>query len=57
MTRLWNDPADFADEMIDGFVAANTRYVRRVPGGVVRSTAVCSGWVRSPDETRDIFDL
>ena len=34
MTRLWNDPADFADEMIAGFVAANERYVRRVPGGV-----------------------
>lgn len=45
MTRLWNDPADFADEMIDGFVAANTRYVRRVPGGVVRSTAVPAGHV------------
>ncbi|GAA4489733.1 dihydroxyacetone kinase family protein [Microbacterium panaciterrae] len=39
MTRLWNDPADFADEMIDGFVAANERHVRRVPGGVVRSSA------------------
>jgi dihydroxyacetone kinase len=38
MTRLWNDPADFADEMIAGFVAANERYVRRVTGGVVRST-------------------
>lgn len=38
MTRLWNDPADFADEMIDGFVAANVGIVRRVPGGVVRST-------------------
>lgn len=38
MTRLWNDPADFADEMIDGFVAANGRHVRRVTGGVVRST-------------------
>ncbi len=23
MTRLWNDPADFADEMIDGFRRAN----------------------------------
>ena len=22
MTRLWNNPADFADEMVDGFVAA-----------------------------------
>ena len=40
MTRLWNEPAAFADEMIDGFVAANRRYVRRVPGGVVRSTLV-----------------
>lgn len=39
MTRLWNDPVDFADEMIVGFAAANRRYVRRVPGGVVRSTA------------------
>ncbi|SMH40479.1 homodimeric dihydroxyacetone kinase [Rathayibacter oskolensis] len=39
MTRLYNDPSDFADEMIDGFVAANRRFVRRVQGGVVRSTA------------------
>ncbi len=38
MTRLFNDPHDFADEMIDGFVAANRSRVRRVPGGVVRST-------------------
>lgn len=45
MTRLWNDPADFADEMIDGFVAANERYVRRVPGGVVRRTVVPEGQV------------
>lgn len=45
MTRLWNDPADFADEMIAGFVAANERYVRRVPGGVVRSTVVLDGQV------------
>ena len=45
MTRLWNDPADFADEMIDGFVAANGRSVRRVTGGVVRSTVVPDGQV------------
>jgi dihydroxyacetone kinase len=45
MTRLWNDPADFADEMIAGFVAANERYVRRVSGGVVRSTVVPDGQV------------
>ncbi|WP_127819530.1 dihydroxyacetone kinase family protein, partial [Microbacterium sp. CPCC 204701] len=45
MTRLWNDPADFADEMIAGFVAANERYVRRVTGGVVRSTTSPAGQV------------
>ena len=31
MTRLWNDPADFREELIDGFVAAYGRLVRRVP--------------------------
>lgn len=45
MTRLWNEPADFADEMIAGFVAANERYVRRVQGGVVRSTVSPRGQV------------
>ncbi|MDQ1218397.1 dihydroxyacetone kinase family protein [Microbacterium arborescens] len=45
MTRLWNDPADFADEMIDGFVAANARYVRRVTGGVVRTAPAPEGRV------------
>jgi dihydroxyacetone kinase len=38
MTRLWNDPVDFADEMLDGFVRANRRWVRKVTGGVSRST-------------------
>lgn len=38
MTRLFNEPADFADEMIDGFVAASSRWVQAAPGGVVRST-------------------
>lgn len=45
MTRLWNDPADFAEEMIDGFVAAHAAYVRRVPGGVVRRTGARAGQV------------
>ena len=45
MTRLFNDPADFADEMIEGFVAANSAQVRRVTGGVVRSTASTPGSV------------
>jgi dihydroxyacetone kinase len=45
MTRLFNDPVEFADEMIDGFVAANKNQVRRVPGGVVRSTRTPEGTV------------
>jgi dihydroxyacetone kinase len=31
MTRLYNDPANFRQELIDGFVAAYARLVRRVP--------------------------
>ena len=45
MTRLYNEPSAFADEMIEGFVAANTRYVRAVPGGVARSTVSPAGQV------------
>ena len=45
MTRLFNEPSDFADEMIDGFVAANQRWVRRVHGGVVRATRSAPGRV------------
>ena len=45
MTRLFNDPVAFADEMIDGFVAANALQVRRVAGGVVRSTVSDPGSV------------
>jgi len=45
MTRLFNDPVAFADEMIDGFVAANSAQVRRVTGGVVRSTVSTPGTV------------
>ncbi|MGO2660792.1 dihydroxyacetone kinase family protein [Mycetocola reblochoni] len=44
MTRLFNEPADFADEMIAGFVAAASRWVQAAPGGVVRST-------RAPEPT------
>ncbi len=44
MTRLFNDPDDFLDELVEGFVAASGRWVRAVPGGVVRST-------RSPEPT------
>jgi len=45
MTRLFNDPADFADEMVDGFVAANQDRVRRVHGGVARATTSPAGTV------------
>jgi len=45
MTRLYNDPADFADEATEGFVAANERWVRRVHGGVARSTTSPDGTV------------
>ena len=38
MTRLFNEPAAFADEMIEGFAASHGRWVKRVPGGVVRNT-------------------
>ncbi len=38
MTRLFNEPAAFAQEMIAGFAAANARWVMPVRGGVVRST-------------------
>lgn len=36
MNYVLNDPADFADEATEGFVAANRDLVRRVPGGVAR---------------------
>ena len=45
MTRLFNDPADFADEAADGFVLANQRWVRRVHGGVARATTSPDGTV------------
>jgi dihydroxyacetone kinase len=31
MTRIYNDPTEFKDQMIDGFVAAYSRYVKKVP--------------------------
>ncbi|MDQ1057248.1 dihydroxyacetone kinase phosphoprotein-dependent L subunit [Arthrobacter globiformis] len=45
MTLIFDNPADFADEALDGFVAANRGYVVRVDGGVVRSTEMTSGQV------------
>ncbi|MGO4245951.1 dihydroxyacetone kinase family protein [Paenarthrobacter sp. RAF54_2] len=45
MTRLFNEPAAFADEMIEGFVASHGRWVRRVSGGIARSTRSTPGTV------------
>ena len=45
MSHIFNDPADFVDEMIDGLVAASGRWLRRVPGGVARAQAPAPGTV------------
>ncbi|WP_415854798.1 dihydroxyacetone kinase family protein [Sinomonas sp. G460-2] len=45
MAYLFNDPSDFADELTAGFIAAYPRWVRKVPGGVARSTASKPGTV------------
>lgn len=45
MTYLFNQPSAFANELIEGFVAANADKVRQVPGGVVRSTRSKQGTV------------
>ncbi|MFB7762968.1 dihydroxyacetone kinase family protein [Streptomyces xiamenensis] len=45
MTRLFNDPAAFADEALAGFVAAHRRWVRPVTGGVVRAGGTPAGQV------------
>jgi len=38
MTYLVNEAEDFADQALDGLVAAHGGYVRKVHGGVVRAT-------------------
>lgn len=45
MTRLFNDPARFTDDMITGFAAAHPEHVRAVPGGVVRARPTPEGKV------------
>ena len=37
MTKLFNDPARFTEDMLVGFLDANSAYVAGVPGGVVRA--------------------
>ena len=45
MSYLLNDPSDFADEMVEGFVSAHPDLVRRVEGGVARRTRTPGGQV------------
>ncbi len=45
MTRLFNDPATFTEDMLAGFLDANAHYVSGVPGGVVRATETPPGKV------------
>ncbi|WP_193048380.1 D-erythrulose 4-kinase [Mycolicibacterium baixiangningiae] len=45
MTKLFNDPARFTEDMLVGFLDANSRYVTGVPGGVVRAHATPPGKV------------
>src|SRR3954465_75413 len=45
MTKLFNDPARFTEDMLAGFLDANARYVTGVPGGVVRAHKTAPGKV------------
>ncbi|MGY4712248.1 dihydroxyacetone kinase family protein [Mycolicibacterium sp. CBM1] len=45
MTKLFNDPARFTEDMLAGFLDANASYVTGVPGGVVRATETRPGKV------------
>jgi dihydroxyacetone kinase len=45
MTRIYNDPATFTEDMLVGFLDANAQYVTGVPGGVVRATTPRPGKV------------
>ena len=47
MTKLLNDPDRFQDDLLEGFLAAYSRYVRRVAGasGVIACDAPRAGKV------------
>lgn len=47
MTHVFNDPVSFREEMIEGYVAAFSRYLRRVPdaSGVMANGAPAAGRV------------
>lgn len=43
MTYLFNNPAQFADELVEGFAAAHRNTIQRVNGGVIRRYKVKPG--------------
>ena len=45
MTRLYDDPASFTEDMVAGFTAAHPEHVRAVPGGVARARRARRGKV------------
>ncbi|TGD84919.1 D-erythrulose 4-kinase [Mycolicibacterium sp. CH28] len=45
MTKLFNDPARFTEDMLVGFLDANASYAIGVPGGVVRANETRPGKV------------
>jgi dihydroxyacetone kinase len=45
MTKLFDDPARFTEDMLAGFLDANASYVVGVPGGVVRARETPTGKV------------
>ncbi|MBK1785269.1 dihydroxyacetone kinase family protein [Prauserella cavernicola] len=45
MTKIFNDPADFARDTLSGFARAFPGLVQRVPGGVVRASQAGRGKV------------
>jgi dihydroxyacetone kinase len=45
MTKLFNDPARFTEDMLAGFLDANASHVVGVPGGVVRASMTRPGKV------------
>ena len=45
MTKLFNDPARFSDDMLAGFLDAFSPWVIGVPGGCIRAVAPPEGKV------------
>jgi len=45
LTMLCNDPKNFRDEMVAGYVAAYPNYIVQVPGGVAKATELPAGKV------------